>query len=452
MRVLLAPGLVMVLLMASLIARSEDISPLNAPENDLIAHLLAQTANASLRLAPLTQRVWSESDLLRLCAQSNTPQANAVHRLLQGNQAAEARAASGIALWTVEEKPRLAWRVSGIYSVAPEADVVFSLDTTRSLYEKRPLMPWIYTLQLRLYTSLGEWRIGQAPLRWGGGYSGAMLLSDTAPPLLHLGYRQQWHLGKRLGTWQFEQIAAVFDENGSRRYVMARRLVRALSPRWEISLSEAFKANKLPAGVSALVLPFYFYQHLFTWRLYDGNDEWFNYLADVQVQYRFAQQKIYMQLLLDDLQAPRWLTRFRYTTPRKSGVLVGYHTPLPHGGQFVAEIAHTDGDPGGGVYQFKIPENRWLYRDAVLGHPVGTNRDMLWLRADIPLGKEGYLAVEYANSRLANATPEVPVGTAWTAHLYWLLREEYALGVRWQRNTTRDGQADRWLLGIGRVF
>ncbi|GIV19733.1 MAG: hypothetical protein KatS3mg023_1484 [Armatimonadota bacterium] len=452
MRVLVVLVLVMVMLTAYLTAHSEDISPQNAPESDLVAHLLAHTQNISLRLAPFTQRVWSESDLLRLCAETDTPRSEAIRRLLQGDSAPQARAAAGLALWTGEREPRLAWRVSGIYSVAPQADMVFSVDTTRSLYEQRAIMPWLYTAQLRVYTSLGEWRIGQAPLRWGGGYSGAMLLSDTAPPLFHLGYRKQWHLGKRLGTWQFEQIATVFEENGSSRYVMARRFSRALSPQWEISLAEAFKANKLPAGLSAMVLPFYLYQHLLAWRVYDGKDEWFNYIADLQVQYRFAQQRVYLDLLLDDLQAPRWLTRFRYTTPRKSGVLIGYHTPLANGGQFIAEIAHTDGNPGGGTYSYKIPENRWRYRDAVLGHPAGTNRDMLWLRADIPLGEKAYLAVEYANSRLANATPEVPVGTAWTAHLYWLLGEECTLGVCWQRNTARDGQADRWLLGIGTVF
>ncbi|GIV17126.1 MAG: hypothetical protein KatS3mg022_2561 [Armatimonadota bacterium] len=265
-------------------------------------------------------------------------------------------------------------------------------------------------------------------------------------------YRQHWHLGKQLGTWRYEQMATLFDEDGSRRYVMARRLSRALSPRWQISLAEAFKANKLPAGVSALVLPFYLYQHLFTWRLYDGNDEWFNYMADVQVQYRFAQQKVYVDLLLDDLQAPRWLTRFRYTTPRKSGVLVGYHALLARGGQFIAEVAHTDGDPGGGVYNFKIPENRWRYRDAVLGHPVGTNRDMLYLRLDLPVAQQGYLAVEHINTRMANASPNTSVGKAWTVSFHWTLGESYTAGVRWQRSITRDEQLTRWIIHAGRIF
>lgn len=451
MRVLLVFGLVALIQAAPCVARSDDIVPLNAPENDLIARVL-QEQNGSLRLTPLAQRVWSESDLLRLSTRSDTMQATAIRRLLLGDGAPEARGVTGMAWLTGEEAPRLAWRLSGVYSLAPRADVVFSLDTTRSLFEQRPIMPWAYMLQLRLYTSLGEWRIGQAPLRWGGGYSGAMLLSDTPPPLLHVGYRQHWHLGKRLGTWRYEQMATLFDEDGSRRYVMARRLSRALSPRWQISLAEAFKANKLPAGLSALVLPFYLYQHLFTWRLYDGNDEWFNYMAEVQVQYRFAQQNLYVDLLLDDLQAPRWLTRFRYTTPRKSGVLVGYHTPLLDGGQFVVEVAHTDGDPGGGVYNFKIPENRWRYRDAVLGHPVGTNRDMLYLRLDLPLARRGYMAIEHINTRLANASPDASAGKTWTVSLHWLLAEGYIAGVRWQQGITRDEQPTRWTVQAGRIF
>ena len=451
MRVLLLLCLVVVIEAAPCVVRPDDIAPLNAPENDLIARVL-HAQNGSLQLTPLAQRVWRESDLLRLSTGSDTPQATAIRRLLLGGGAPEAHVATGMALLTGEDAPRLAWRLSGVYSLTPRADMVFSLDTTRSLFEQRPILPWAYMLQLRLYTSLGEWRVGQAPLRWGGGYSGAMLLSDTPPPLLYVDYRQHWHLGKRLGTWRYEQMATLFDEDGSRRYVMARRLSRALSPRWQISLAEAFKANKLPAGLSALVLPFYLYQHLFTWRLYGGNDEWFNYMAEVQVQYRFAQQNLYVDLLLDDLQAPRWLTRFRYTTPRKSGVMVGYQHLLPGGGQFVAEMAHTDGDPGGGVYNFKIAENRWRYRDAVLGHPVGTNRDMLYLRLDLPMARQGYLTVEHINTRMANASPDVSAGKTWTVSLHWLLAEGYTAGVRWQQSVTRDERLTRWTVQAGRIF
>ncbi|MCS6830576.1 MAG: capsule assembly Wzi family protein [Armatimonadota bacterium] len=452
MRVFMAFCLVAVLQAAGCPARSDDVTPLNAPENDLIARALADTPNGALRLAPFTQRVWSEDELLRLCAESNVPQAKAIRRLLLGADAPEARAVAGTALLTTEQSPRLAWRVSGIYSLNAHADLVLSLDTTRSLYEQRPLMPWAYMLQLRWYTSLGEWRIGQAPLRWGGGYSGAMLLSDAAPPLLHIDYRQQWYLGKRLGSWQFEQMATLFDEDGSRRYVMARRLSHALSPRWQISLSEAFKSNKLPAGLSALILPFYLYQHLSSWRLYEGNDEWLNYLANVQIQYRFAQQRLYVDLLLDDLQAPHWLTRFRYTTPRKSGVLIGYHTPLPQGGQFLVEIAHTDGDPGGGVYNFKVPENRWRYRDAVLGHPVGTNRDMLFLRLDLPVSQKSYLAIEHVNTRRANATPLVPIEQRWTVYAGWLLWKDCGLGARWSVRRIQNTSHTHWLVYIGGTF
>jgi hypothetical protein len=427
---------------------ADDIAPLNAPENDLVASVL----NGAVRLAPLTQRVWSENDLLRLSAQSDAAQATALRRLLLGQQASKAHSLSALAVLTAESEPRLAWRLYGVTSLGRDVDLVYVADTTRSLFERRPQMPWAYTAQLRAYTSLGEWRIGQSPIRWGGGYSGAMLLSDNPPPLFHVDYRTTWHLGRLLRTWRFEQLAAAFTEDGERRYLMARRLHRELSPQWEISLAEAFKASKLPYGMTAFILPFYLYQHIYTWQLYDRNDDWFNYMAEVQVQYRFNDQMFYFNLLLDDIQAPRWLTRFRYTTPRKSGVLVGYHVPLPGNGQFAVELAHTDGDPGGGVYSFKSPANRWVYRDAVLGHPVGTNRDMLWLRLDLPIASRTYLALEHVNTRRANASPEVPVGKTWKAHLHWLLHEGYSLGISWQQDISRDDHTDRWLLQVGRFF
>ncbi len=444
-------SLVVVGLMYHLAAQADDFAPRNTPENDLIARALAREGNGATQLAPLTQRVWSESELLRLTDSYNNPDTKAIRRLVLGAQSPPAQAAAGVVLLTAEEEPRMAWRAVGVLSVNRSADFVFSLDTTRSLFEQRPAMPWTHVLQLRFYTALGEWRIGQSPLRWGGGYSGAMLLSDTPPPLPYISYRKDWHLGRRLGTWHFGQIASVFEEGGSRRYVMARRLRRELTPRWEISMAEAFKANKLPDGLVALVLPYYVYQHLYTWSRYKGQDEWFNYLADVQLVYRFGDQKMYLDLLLDDLQAPRWLTRFRYTTPRKAGILLGYHRLLPRNARLTVEVAHTDGT-GGGVYTFKDPRNAWRYRDAVLGHPVGTNRDMLWIRLDMPIDMQAYAAVEYVSTRMANASPEVPVGKQWVVYLYRLLANRYVAGVRFQHDESREGSSTRWLLQVGYLF
>jgi hypothetical protein len=429
-------------------AWADDIAAINAPENDFAAQLM----EGAVKLAPLTHRVWSENDLLRLSANSDAAPAIAIRRLLLGQQAPEARSVSAFSLLTAENEPRLAWRLSGVYSVGRDADLVYVADTTRSFVEQRPQMPWLYAAQLRVYTPIGEWRIGQSPIRWGGGYSGALLLSDNPPPLLHVDYRAAWYLGRLLQTWRFEQMAAIFTENGERRYLMARRLRRELSPQWEISLAEAFKASKLPYGATAFILPFYLYQYIFTWQLYDRNDDWFNYMAEVQVKYRLGDQKLYFNLLLDDIQAPRWLTRFRYTTPRKSGFLVGYQVPLRNSGQLVVEVAHTDGDPGGGVYNYKNPANRWVYRNAVLGHPTGTNRDMLWLRLDLPLTDRTYLVVEHSNTRRANATPAVPVEKAWSVQLHWMLQKEYSLGVRWQQHIAHDQHTNRWILQLGRLF
>lgn len=425
---------------------AQDVAPVTAPENLLASHA------KGLHPAPLTSRVWSTEELLHLANTLPSTQADALRRLINGAEAPPVHTTTGFIFATGEDKLRLAGRVGGIISLSAHTDFVFSVDTARSLYEQRPILPWAQTAQLRFYTPLGEWRIGQAPIRWGGGYSGALLLSDNAPPLLHVDYRKQWYLGKRLGTWHFEQMAAIFEEGGSRRYVMARRLGREISPRWQISFAEAFKANKLPDGLIAVVVPFYPYQLAYTWWRYDNNDNWFNYLASIQACYRLRNQRLYLELLLDDLQAPRWLTRFRYKTPRKAGVLVGYHLSLPRSANLTVEVAHTDGNPGGGVYNFKHPDNRWVYRDAVLGHPVGTNRDMLWLRLDAPLGRQSYLAIEHVNTRMANASPDVPVSKEWTVHLYWVYAERYVAGIRWQNSRIRDDQQTRWLLQAGWLF
>ena len=109
-----------------------------------------------------------------------------------------------------------------------------------------------------LSTSWRGWELsaGRKPLRWGPGWTGGMLFSDSAPPLDRIG------VSKRFGSITFEQFYGQYFEpedlsapkdtaSGTRRHLAGRRLTFQNRGPWEISAGEAIKALRLPDPVFA---------------------------------------------------------------------------------------------------------------------------------------------------------------------------------------------------------
>lgn len=227
-----------------------------------------------------------------------------------------------------------------------------------------------------------QWQLARAPLRWQGGYSGALLVNDEMPPVpyLQVGFPLRLPL---LGTWQFEQFLAEFEQDGEQVWWGGRRFLRPLGNRWQLSLSEAFKALSLPDGITSQIVPYYLYQK---W-LSDAQRQsgWFNYLAEVGLQYHLNdQERLYAFWLVDDMRAPDFLGGRGANTPRKTALLIGTRLhPTPQT-RLIIEFIRTDGTRDGGVYgdSGHAPRYAYSYKGLSMGHPFGANQIGVYARLD----------------------------------------------------------------------
>lgn len=272
-----------------------------------------------------------------------------------------------------------------------------------------------------LRTNWRGWELsaGRMPLRWGPGWSGGMLFSDSAPPL------DRVSISKQLGKLRFEQFYGQFFEpndptapqdtaSGTRRHLAGRRLTLQSSGPWEFSAGEAIKALRLPDPALAAALPWYVYQH--DWSAIGSgrwlglprsaaykNSAWLNYMADLTVSYRQKDgTRFYGEYLLDDIKAPSFLGGTELT-PQRSGLLLG--------------VAATRGplswrletvDTNRRTYRSEVRPNEWTHGDSPLGSPVGSNASQLFARTDYKVNDRLALALEAQRLRRRDSTQPGP--------------------------------------------
>jgi hypothetical protein len=287
-------------------------------------------------------------------------------------------------------------------------------DEWNALRPSREDYPPVETLFVRYNTPAIDITIGRQPLRWGPGFSGAMILSDEAPSIPQIRFEKGFvlpgSLGRRTGRLYFTQFAGqVFEDDipgvdpvatGTRRFIFGRRIETAGDRgAWKFSLAETFKSTRLPGAGWALVLPFYAYQNAFTDE--PGNDEqrpfgfvaggntypntlWFNYLIDAQVSYRAIPARdvtVYGDLLVDDIQAPKGLQGGLINTPRKVGFLLGGYCPrLDNAGKYGLRLEFSTIDPD--TFSSVSPPVAYSIDGTSLGYPGGGNTRLFFGRFD----------------------------------------------------------------------
>ncbi len=249
-----------------------------------------------------------------------------------------------------------------------------------------------------LRVSLGEIR-----RRWGSGYLGDMLVSDTSPARPSLEIEVPFSLGHTLGNYRFTQYLSEYRNGGQRVYAGGRRIEHPIGDRTILSLEEAYTSTQFRSP-TVLVLPYYAYQKAY----YPGPNEpfFFNYNFNLGVSVTprgpSAPQRVYGQFLIDDLQAPKGLGKGNIT-PRKIGYLLGYADNFPRTGtNVVLEYAHTDRQ----TYT-KLPplptSLAWFNGDLPLGYASGTNGNQVYLRLGQRLSPRFDLSVEGRDRRRASA-------------------------------------------------
>ncbi|MBB6049148.1 capsule assembly Wzi family protein [Armatimonas rosea] len=272
-----------------------------------------------------------------------------------------------------------------------------------------------------LSTQWRGWELsaGRMPLRWGPGWSGGMLFSDSAPPL------DRVSVSKQLGKFRLEQFYGQFFEpndptapqdtaSGTRRHLAGRRLTLQSTGPWELSAGEAIKALRLPDPALAAALPWYVYEH--DWSAIGSgrwlglprsaaykNSAWLNYMADLTVGYqRGTGVRFYGEYLLDDIKAPAFLGG-KETTPQRSGLLLGAaggHGPLAWRVEAVDTNRRT--------YRSDVLPNEWSRGDSLLGSPIGSNAFQLFARTDYRVQERLSLALEAQRVRRRDTTQPGP--------------------------------------------
>lgn len=440
-----------------------DVIPATDPAYDYLATLTGTAAN--LRPRPLTFAEW-QAHLAQLPSSSvqqgldhaspNLQHLMAVARWRAGLTARLPKETLGYTAQmflrgfpeqTDWHTARGAYRLSGFAALSEEVLLEVALSDQRRLEgdytAEFDLLPLARLLVRREDFQV---EIGRGNLRWGSGLSGGLLVGDTTPPIHYFRFGFPLPL-PLLGNWQVEQFYSEIRENGRRHWWLGRRAWRPLGLRWSLTLNEAAKALKLPNGVLTQFLPLYLYQYWMQSQV--GHSGWFNYLAEIGLQYHGSQgEKAYLFVLADDLQAPNFLRRRRTVTPRKLGLLIGgqWQNWLLPGSRWVLEALYTDGTEDGGTYGAAGHEAdyAYFYKGLPMGHPIGTNRRGLYAR------------VEWGNARwwfalegwsTAPTTQQIPVvrGQRLEAELGYQLHPQSLLLVRYRtRNETRpDGVPDR---------
>ncbi|MBC8134320.1 MAG: hypothetical protein H8F28_00345 [Fibrella sp.] len=304
-------------------------------------------------------------------------------------------------------------------------------DEWNALRPLRDDFPPVETLFVRYNTPAIDITIGRQPLRWGPGFSGAMVLGDDAPSIPQIRFEKGFFLpgslGRRTGRLYFTQFAGqVFEDEipgvdsvatGTRRFIFGRRIETAGDRgAWKLSLAESFKSTRLPGAGWAFVLPFYAYQNAFTDE--PNNDEqrpfgfitggktypntlWFNYLIDAQVSYRAIPDRdltVYTDFLVDDIQAPKGLQGGMISTPRKVGFLLGGYCPrLDNAGKYGLRLEFSTIDPD--TFGSVSAPVAYAIEGAPLGYPGGGNTRLFFGRFDTRVSEKAKAAAEIAVRR-----------------------------------------------------
>jgi hypothetical protein len=390
-----------------------------------------------------------------------------------GGAAAAVAGSLKVRLLTDPDAGKLTGRLAGVAPVGRDGYAAVSAGSWRSEWHGNGY-PAIETAYVRVDGRVLDVSVGRMPLRWGPGYSGALLLGDEAPSVPMVKVEKSFtlggKLGRRVGRLYFTQFAGTFTEpdvldaapnaRGTRRYLLGRRLETQNESRWNLAFAESFKSTRLPDPHFALVLPFYTYQNDWTstnrnrWFGFLASDPqpntaWLNYLASINVSYRADIRRgtvVYGDLVLDDLKAPPGL-RQDNATPRKIGALLGVYAPDLGGGngryRARAEIASID--PG--TFTNVSPPVAWVRDGRPLGFPTGPNSRLGFVRLDARVSPRLDLALDAFVRRRARGGAGDGGADAESVGIYgaYALRDDAFVGARldYGRVTPPGGPADR---------
>ncbi len=243
--------------------------------------------------------------------------------------------------------------------------------------------------------------IGRMYDNWGPGQRGGDMLSDNSPAFDQLQVTFPFSLGRRLGrNYSYEQMATTFQEDGSARYLEARRVGYQFSKHWQFSAGDAFKTSY--SGFLAYTpLPFHIGQDISIKAFGDNShQEQNNQQVDTTLTFSpSTTARVYGQFFIDDIRDPINLNITQSAAEEKNGFierkiayLVGAHDEVGHGTGLSAE--YSTADPF--TYSYRNNDGIWQHGNKDwIGFPEGPNFKQFYARIDQRLGKPLTLGLEY---------------------------------------------------------
>ncbi len=247
------------------------------------------------------------------------------------------------------------------------------------------------------------WSVGRQYLNWGPAYAGSLILSDNSIGFWQARAAKEIDLGKWFGRFKVTEFASMFDDD-KQLYFFGRRYEKPLAKRWHWGISETVLMNKAP-NPAILVLPFYGYQAIFG-GTGSVTDRSMNTVYATDLQYKAAGgQSYYGELLIDDITAPDFLGA-GFSRPRKTGYTLGLSLPRLTNSKLRsslrAEYTHIDRR----TYEAtrpEFPELAYAHNNRIIGHPIGPNAEMIYLRGESYLNDKWSLTGELMDVRQAQA-------------------------------------------------
>ena len=225
--------------------------------------------------------------------------------------------------------------------------------------------------------------LGRDKLYWGPGQSGSLILSDFAPPLDMVSFSLS--LGRVTATGFFTSLDEItlartipFRSDSLRpgtiasRHLSGHRLDVRIARNLEVGLSETVVYGGPNRGLSpGYINPLnFFYSE--QWNLKDDDNPMWSLDATWWPKERL---QVYGQFLVDDFQFEHKSEKDK--EPQEIGFLLGLHSGDPFGlanTSFSLEYARVN--PW--TYNQKLPWNRYVFGNTLLGHPLGPDADAIY--------------------------------------------------------------------------
>ncbi|HPZ14218.1 MAG TPA: capsule assembly Wzi family protein [Bacillota bacterium] len=226
--------------------------------------------------------------------------------------------------------------------------------------------------------------VGAGSLRWGPGRSGSLMMSGRAEPMPLVGY----HLSR--GNSDYVRFIGLMESDEARRLI-GHRLEYTPTPDVVLGVSETAVVSQNASR--ALYLPFPGFPLYALQRVVSQQDRAQDSLININLGADFSlswdlmssdfakwggfapRMELYGEIFIDDAQGhiPN-----RAYVPDMVGGLVGIDLPkLPWNLRFGANIEYVA--IANFVYSHRNPNNDYVYRGVMLGHPLGPDSDMLVL-------------------------------------------------------------------------